>query len=106
MTIRALREMGHDVLDVRASPDRGAPDGRVWDMACAEGRLLITTDRGFAQRRRDSHAGILIVALRQPNRNRIHDRIMQAMARFPAVQWPGLLVVCRDRTVSDWRVRD
>ena len=41
--------------------------------------------------------GILIVRLRQPNEERIHARIMAALAQHPEPDWRGLLVVMRDR---------
>ncbi|HUT57326.1 MAG TPA: DUF5615 family PIN-like protein [Phycisphaerae bacterium] len=105
MTVRALREIGHDVADVRATTDKGASDARLWEIVLAEHRLLITTDKGFARRRREEHAGVLIVLLRQPNRHRIHERVMNAMKGLDAAQWPRLLVVVRDRTRSTWRAR-
>jgi hypothetical protein len=40
-----------------------------------------------------------------PNRQCIHDRVMQGIARYPESQWPGMVVVMRDRTVSRWRDR-
>jgi len=46
---------------------------------------------------------ILVVRLRQPNRHRIHHRIIQAMAQFTEAEWPGLLVVMRDVAQSVWR---
>jgi hypothetical protein len=39
--------------------------------------LLITTDKGFASRRDESHYGILIVRIKQPTRLKIHQRVMQ-----------------------------
>lgn len=106
MTIRALREMGHHVLDVRGTENQGIDDDILWKMAQEESRLLITTDKGFTQYRSEMHHGILIVRLRQPNRHKIHRRVMQAMAYFVAENWRGLLVVMRDRIQSVWRRDD
>jgi len=103
ITIGALREMGHDVLDIRGTTKEGMADDALWDMVQQEERLLITTDKGFAQHRGEYHHGILIVRLRQPNRRKIHQRVMQAIARIRPEQWPGLLVVMRDQVQSTWR---
>ena len=100
MTVERLRALGHDVKDIRGTPDKGLEDPDLWDVAVAEGRLLITTDKGFTAWRRTRHHGILIVRLRQPNRKKIHDRVMHAMGRFETREWPGLLVVMRDATQS------
>lgn len=102
MTVRALRDLGHDVLDIRATSDKGATDDEVWQIAQQDRRLLVTTDRGFASHRQEEHAGILIVALRQPNRLKIHRRIIGAMEDLSPQRWPGLLIVMRDRTQSRW----
>lgn len=103
MTAQALRELGHDVTDVRGTEGEGMSDAAVWRLAQVEGRLLVTTDRGFAAYRYEHHSGLLVVRLRQPNRTRIHRRVLEAVAQFEAVGWTRLLVVMRDRTVSTWR---
>lgn len=103
MTVRTLREMGHDVIDIRGTTDQGSADDALWEMVQQQGRLLITTDKGFTQYREESHHGILVVRLRQPNRLKIHRRVMQAMSRYEAEKWPGLLVVMRDVVQSVWR---
>jgi predicted nuclease of predicted toxin-antitoxin system len=103
MTVRVLREMGHDVRDIRGTADEGMTDDALWETVQREGRLLITTDKGFTQHRYELHHGILIVRLKQPNRHKIHQRVMQAMAHFAAEEWVGLLVVMRDVVQSVWR---
>lgn len=99
-TVRELRALGHDVLDIRGTPDQGMDDDALWARLLRERRLLITTDKGFAQRRQELHPGILVVRLRQPNEAKIHDRVMRALRQFPETDWPGLLVVMRDTVQS------
>jgi predicted nuclease of predicted toxin-antitoxin system len=103
MTVRVLREMGHDVRDIRGTVEMGMTDNALWEIAQQEGRLLITTDKGFTQHREEFHHGILIVRLKQPNRHKIHERVMQAMALFAAEEWRDSLVVMRDVMQSVWR---
>lgn len=103
MTIETLRTLGHDVLDIRGTPLEGSADSKLWDLGRAQERLLITTDKGFARRRHEAHHGILIVRLRQPNRQRIHDRVLQTLARFPPGNWAGRLVVVRDTVLTVWQ---
>ena len=105
MTVQALREIDHEVLDIRGTSDEGALDETLWEISQREGQLLITTDKGFTKHREELHHGILIVRLRQPNRHRIHQRVIQAMKRFTEREWPGLLVVMRDKVQSVWRAR-
>ncbi|NOZ21543.1 MAG: hypothetical protein GXP25_10695 [Planctomycetes bacterium] len=103
MTVKALRELGHDVLDVRGTEHEGSSDHTLWDIAQEEKRLIITTDKGFSDRRQKPHFGILVVRLRQPNRHRIHERVLQALAMSQPGEWRDLLVVMRDRARSAWR---
>ena len=99
MTVSELRRRGHDVLDFRGTQKEGSPDSEVWNLAKKEGRLLITTDKGFAQLRQSKHAGVLIIRLRQPNRHKIHQRVIQAINHFNETDWKGKTVIMRDKTM-------
>ena len=100
LTVNHMRTLGHDVRDVRGTGEQGIEDLVLWNVARAEGRMLIATDRGFTEYPSSSHNGILIVRLRQPNRLKIHRAVLLAMERFPATESPGLLVVVRDAVLS------
>jgi len=91
------------VKDVRGTSDLGVPDSDLWALALAESRALVTTDKGFTEYRAVPHHGILIVRLRQPNRRKIHHAVMHVIERFPDAEWPSLLVVVRDTTMSTSR---
>ena len=103
MTVDSLRALRHDVKDVRGTCDQGVADSDLWALALAESRTLIRTDKGFTEYRSVPHHGILIVRLRQPNRQRIHQAVMRGIERFPDEEWPNLLVVIRDTTMSTSR---
>jgi predicted nuclease of predicted toxin-antitoxin system len=104
MTVNGLRELGHDVRDIRGTPEQGLSDPDLWQMAKAEARLLVTTDKGFTEYRSSlPHYGILVVRLRQPNKRKIHAAVMGAIGRFQSGEWLNLLVVVRDSTLSTWR---
>ncbi len=70
MTVDRLRELGHDVLDIRGTADEGFWDAGLWDMALRESRLLVTTDKGFTEYRASRHFGLLVVRGRQVKRLR------------------------------------
>jgi predicted nuclease of predicted toxin-antitoxin system len=103
MTVLALRQAGHDVLDVRGTQYEGAADETIWQIATEQRRLLITTDKGFVQRREEAHAGILVVRLKRPTGVEIHRRVLLALAQVSEATWPGLVVVMRDMAQSMWR---
>jgi predicted nuclease of predicted toxin-antitoxin system len=94
MTVQTLRSLGHDVSDVRGTLSEGMADAALWEIAQGERRVLITTDKGFAR-----HWD------RQPNRLKIHERVMRDLTRFRDEQWSGLLVVMRDAIQSVSRAK-
>ncbi len=103
ITVDALRSRGHDVKDIRGTAGQGISDSDLWALALAEARALITTEKGFTEYPSALHNGILIVRLRQPNREKIHNAIMYVVDRFPEKEWPNLLVVVRDTFMSTSR---
>jgi predicted nuclease of predicted toxin-antitoxin system len=104
LTMSTLRTMGHDVLDIRGTSLQGISDEELWDLAQRENRLFVTTDKGFSGRRGEKHHGILIVRLKKPNEQRIHERVLTAFNQFSENEWPGLLVVMRDVVQSVSRI--
>lgn len=105
ITSAHLKEQGHDVEDIRGTSHQGMDDRELWRKALRERRLLITTDKGFTEHRNEAHFGLLIIRLRQPSRTKIHQRVLQALRRYPPYQWPGLMVVMRDTFQSSWKSR-
>ncbi len=103
MTVAALLALGHNVKDIRGTSFQGAADSGLWALAMAECRALVTTDKGFTEYRSAPHHGILVVRLRQPNRQKIHRAVMHVFERFSDTEWPNLLVVVRDATMSTSR---
>ena len=49
ITVAALQVDGHEVLDIRGTPQQGMFDEALWPLAQDEGRMLITTDKGFSE---------------------------------------------------------
>ncbi|MFQ5674609.1 MAG: DUF5615 family PIN-like protein [bacterium] len=103
ITVEALRKTGHDVKDIRGTKDEGISDDEIWQWMQYERRLLITTDKGFSKFRNQSHYGILIIRLRKPNQQKIHERIIGIMNQIKEDDWKGLVVVVRDSVRSIWK---
>ncbi len=81
-TVLALQASNHNVIDIRGTAQEGVDDSTLWNFAQSHKALLITTDKGFARFRNESHWGILIIRLRQPNCERIHRRVIQTVNQF------------------------
>jgi predicted nuclease of predicted toxin-antitoxin system len=104
-TVNWLIERGDDVKDLRRTPQQGLADAELWELAQLEKRLLISTDRWFLRYRNTSHSGVLVVLLSQPERLRIHAKVIQVLERFAPEEWPGLTVRARDhlQSIRRWR---
>jgi len=66
MAAQELLSLGHDVMDIRGTEQKGTTDKDLWKIVQKEKRLLITTDKGFVQNRYEKHHGLLIIRLKQP----------------------------------------
>ncbi len=73
-----LGRLGHDVDTVVSEGLTGKPDADVWSAARREDRFLITQDLDFSDVRQfkpGTHAGLLLVRLREPGANALVSRI-------------------------------
>jgi predicted nuclease of predicted toxin-antitoxin system len=103
MTVSALLDLGHDVLDIRGTKNEGIKNSSLWKLIQKERRFFITTDKGFTEYRDTRHNGILIIRLRQPNRYKIHDKVLLALEQTEEKEWKNLLVVMRDDFQSKYK---
>jgi predicted nuclease of predicted toxin-antitoxin system len=102
-TVDYLNSAGHDVVDLRKTPQEGLGDEKIWTLVRRQKRLLITTDKGFLARRQEMHYGLLVILLRRPNSQKIHEKVVQAIQHFEKEEWPGMAVVMRDRVMTTWK---
>ena len=96
-----LAARGHSVLDVRDSSQRGVDDAMLFEWAQAEGAVFLTTDRDFFHtipHVYDAHCGVVVIALRQPNRTNILSRMEWFLDHFGAEEIRNRAVQLRDRT--------
>ena len=95
-----LASLGHDVDTVASEGFKGRPDSDVWSAARREERFLITQDLDFSDVRQfkpGTHAGLLLVRLREPGANTLVSRI-QALAQGEGFEsFARCFVVLTDR---------
>ena len=106
MTVQELGGLGHNVMDIRGTEHEGITDKALWKIVQKEKRLLITTDKGFYRNRYDKHHGILIIRLKQPNRLRIHQKVMKGISLFKENEWPRMTVVMQDTFHRIWKRKE
>lgn len=96
-----LEALGHEVLDVRGSENEGVTDDELFALAQAQNAVLLSTDRDFFHTipwRLATHAGVVVIALRQPNRERILDRLAWFLDHFREEELSDKVFLLRDNT--------
>lgn len=106
MTVNELRSLGHNVMDIRGTDLEGIDDEELWKIVLKEKRLLITTDKSFVQNRCEKHFGVLIIRLKQPNRMKIHGKVMKGIKLFNEKDWLRMTVVMQDVFHSTWKRKE
>jgi predicted nuclease of predicted toxin-antitoxin system len=73
-----LEHLGHHVFDFRGTAEEGADDFRLFDLAQEHEAVMLTTDRDYFHTvplLYESHHGVVVIALRQPNRAAIMQKL-------------------------------
>lgn len=99
-----LEDLNHDVLDIREINGEGTPDSEIMELAVKENAVVITTDRDFFHTlaaTRESHPGIIVIALKQATRKKLHDKVLWLLKEIDPTQIPGRAFQLRD---NSWRV--
>lgn len=95
-----LQRHGYDVDTVPEEQLSGRPDVEVWQAVSTEGRFLITQDLDFSDTRQfapGTHAGLLLVRLREPGAHALVETISAVAAEI--VDWAGCFVVLTENKI-------
>lgn len=95
-----LEELGHKVLDFRLEGCEGAPDSDVINFAIENQAVILSTDRDFFHtlgQQYPEHFGILVIALKSPNREAILERLRWFLEKFADSDVSGRSFQLRDR---------
>ena len=93
--IRRLRDVGHDVRAI-AEESPGLPDDRVLARAREDARLLLTSDKDFAELaflQRAAAPGILLVRMPRAKAEAKSLRLEQVLRELPPIGASALIVV-------------
>jgi predicted nuclease of predicted toxin-antitoxin system len=97
--------LGIEFFDHRGTRVEGIDDFGLFEIAQSKGAIVVTTDRDFYHTvplLRPVHHGILVIALKQPNRRNIVERLRWALATFTADDFLNRAFSLRDGT---WTAR-
>lgn len=98
--VHILENSGHDVDTVASEGLKGRPDGDVWRAAQQEDRFLNTQDLDFSDTRQfklGTHAGLLLVRLREPGADALVSRISEVNLNEGLDSFARCFVVLTDR---------
>ena len=96
-----LEEKGHEVVDLRVIGLLGASDTVIAEKAIEVGAVVLTTDRDFFHTFPNvypAHSGVLVIALRQPNRSLITQKLEWFLANVCEDHWKDRVFQLRDTT--------
>jgi predicted nuclease of predicted toxin-antitoxin system len=94
-----LLEKGHETVDLRTVGLLGSSDTVVAEKAIEAGAVILTTDRDFFHTFPNiyaEHPGVVVIALRQPSRARITERLEWFLDNVRAEHWKNRVFQLRD----------
>lgn len=100
-----LEQAGCEVIDIRGTTSQGADDERLFAIAQEASATILTTDRDFYHTiplQQKTHYGVIVIALKQPNRQAILDRLRWALQQPFIEEMDNTIVLLRDHT---YRIR-
>ena len=96
-----LVRFGHEWHDPRGTDLEGVDDSVLVEEAQRMGAVLLTTDRDFyhtLRHQHPEHAGVVVIALKQPNRSAILARLEWLLEMFDEEDFSGRAFQLRDKT--------
>lgn len=100
--VDVLTSLGYQVDTVPDEGLSGRSDEDVWNAAQADKRFLITQDLDFSDMRHfqpGTHAGILLVRLRNPGRNALFMKVISLFQNEAVETWAGCFVVATEHKI-------
>ena len=96
-----LSERWHEVFDIRGTPDEGMDDAEIFELALENEAAFLTTDGDFfytVPHHYPEHNGVVVITLRQPNRESILQKLEWFLDHFSAEALEGHVFRLKDRT--------
>ena len=97
---RDLGDLGHDVETVVGEGLTGGDDGKIWQATQQESRFFVTQDLDFSDLRQftpGSHAGLLLVRLRDPGRLALTAAVRKVFSSQTDADLHGSFIVITEK---------
>ncbi len=96
---RYIKSLDHEVIDIRSTDLEGSSDIKLFTEAQKHKALFITTDRDFFTTIPflfESHHGIIVVSLKQPNSEELLSRIKWAFDNLSINDIDSTVILLKD----------
>ncbi len=96
-----LVALGHQVFDLRGTSREGCADQDIFAEAQDHSAIFLTTDRDFFHtipHLFEHHAGVVVIALRQPNREGILAKLEWILNKLSPSEFSNRTIQLRDHT--------
>ena len=103
LIVQILEDRGHQVFDIRSSKFEGSNDTDIFKMAQERGAIFVTTDKDFYHTIPylfEKHHGIIVVALHQPNRKSLIEKLLFAIDYIDLSKLKSKALLLRDKDYS------
>ena len=101
--VSILEKKGYTVFDIRSSEYEGSDDIDIFKLAQSKNAIFLTTDRDFFHtipRLFENHYGVIVIALRQPNRKGITEKLLFALNNFDLTKFNSKVLLLKDNSYS------
>ena len=98
-----LEKKGHTVFDIRSTENEGLDDISIFKLAQQKKAIFLTTDKDFFHTIPflfKSHHGVIIIALRKPNRKSITEKLSYTLLHFDLSSFQSKVLLLRDNDFS------
>lgn len=102
--VRALRQVGYEVLDLKEANRLGWPDDRVLAWATAKRCVVVTHDKDFAELLKHPlarrHAGVILLRLHDQHPVRVIVKLLPVLARLRSRRLQNALVIIGEESIE------
>ena len=98
-----LISRGHQVFDIRSTEFEGSSDSTIFQLAQEKEAILPTTDKDFFHTIPflfEEHCGIIVIALRQPNRESVLEKVVFVLDHFELTDLKSKVLHLKDKHYS------
>ena len=97
---KLLSSKGYKVFDIRSTEHEGSDDITLFNLAQEKKAIFLTTDRDFFHTipyLYKRHCGVIVIALRQPNRKDIISKLTFALEHLDIENIHSKVILLRDK---------